>query len=139
MGFDMNEQIGNLQTVGFDNPADMFGEAVRRFAGQPFPGKMQAVKDALFGGAINFEDESGSVSLTKQGGLRIRPKTSNMNLSLDPVNKSVMVGYDSRQTDQLQEQAGFTPVEPFAPSAGRKYADEVNRTYQDENPGWYRY
>tara|TARA_Y100000589_G_scaffold6446_1_gene5554 strand:- start:338 stop:745 length:408 start_codon:yes stop_codon:yes gene_type:complete len=135
----MEESKAGFKGLSFDNPMDMFGEAVRRFAGQPFPDEMDALKNALFEGAIRREDDSGSVSFDPMGGLQVKPKNSNFNLTLNPIEKSVMVGYDSRQTDPVQEQTGFMPVEPSTPSAGQVFADEMNRRYRQKNPDWYRY
>lgn len=136
---DLFQNPNNSEIVGFDNPADMVGEAVRRFAGQPFPGVMQMVKDALFDGSLNFEDDTGRVLISPQGELQIIPKNLNLNLSVNPSSKSVRVGYDSRQANPVQRQVEFMPVESVPASAGRKYADEANRMYQEENPDWYRY
>ena len=84
----------------------MLGEAVRRFAGQPFPAELQQVKDALFEGMINLEDDSARVSISPTGQLDIRSKTSNWNMGLDPMNKGIRIGYDSSQHSQCRRWAG---------------------------------
>lgn len=137
MEFDRKQEPG-FDSLSFDRPTDMIGEAVRRYAGQPFPGALQSVKDALFGGVINVEDDSAQISIGPGGQLEIKPKTSNWNMGLDPINKGIRIGYDSRQTQPAPEMSGPMPEESAAPSAGRTFADELIRQYQKENPDWYR-
>ena len=137
MDFDRKDQPG-FDSLSFDRPTDMIGEAVRRFAGQPFPAELQRVKDALFGGMVNLEDDSARVSISPTGQLDIRSKTSNWNMGLDPMNKGIRIGYDSSQTQPMPQMGGLMPEEPAGPSAGRTFADEMIRQYQEQNPDWYR-
>ena len=80
----------------------MIGEAVRRYAGQPFPEEIQRIKDALYGGVVRVEDDSAQISISPGGQLEIRPKTSNWNMGLDPINKGIRIGYDSVRRSQSQ-------------------------------------
>ena len=99
---------------------------------------MQQVKDALFEGMINLEDDSARVSISPTGQLDIRSKTSNWNMGLDPMNKGIRIGYDSSQTQPMPQMGGLMPEEPVGPSAGRVFADEMIRQYQEQNPDYYR-
>lgn len=137
MDFDRKDQPG-FNNLSFDRPTDMIGEAVRRFAGQPFPAELQRVKDALFDGMINLEDDSARVSISPFGQLDIRSKTSNWNMGLDPMNTGIRIGYDSSQTQPMPQMGGLMPEEPVGPSAARTYADEMIRKYQEQNPDYYR-
>ena len=139
MDFDRRDQkepgFGNLS---FDSPTAMLGEAVRRFAGQPFPEEIQRVKDALFGGVINLEDDSARVSISPFGQFELKPKNSNFNLGIDPMQQSIRIGYDSNQTKPQPDALDLMAEEPTRPSAGRQYADQLIRQYQEQNPDWYR-
>jgi hypothetical protein len=144
MDFDRKDQPG-FDNLSFDRPTDMLGEAVRRFAGQPFPAELQRAKDALFNRMINLEDNSARVSISPTGRLYIMPKASNWNMELDPMNKGIQIGYDSRQTQPMPQMGaimpeigGLMPEGPVGPSAGRTFADEMIRQYQEQNPDWYR-
>ena len=137
MDFDRKDQPG-FNNLSFDRPTDMIGEAVRRFAGQPFPTELQRVKDALFEGMINLEDDSARVSISPTGQLDIRSKTSNWNMGLDPMTKGIRIGYDSSQTQPMPQMGGLMPEEPAGTSAGRVFADEMIRQYQEQNPDYYR-
>ena len=139
MDFDRRDQqepgFGNLS---FDSPTEMLGEAVRRFAGQPFPDEIQRVKDALFGGVINLEDDSARVSISPFGQFELKPKNSNFNLGIDPMQQSIRIGYDSNQTKPQSDALDLMVEEPTRPSAGREYVDQMIRQYQEQNPDWYR-
>lgn len=134
LDFDRNQKQG-FEDLSFDSPTDMIGEAVRRYAGQPFPEEIQRIKDALYGGVVRVEDDSAQISISPGGQLEIRPKTSNWNMGLDPINKGIRIGYDSSQTQPKPEPM---PEQPAPPSAGQVFADEMIRKYRKENPDWYR-
>lgn len=130
----------------FGNPVELlrggFDEGVKRFAGQPLEGEAGRVRDALIYGQLEAEDETGRVSIGRDGSLRLTPRGQMWNLQAGP--GSIKIGFDARQEAQeSRDPSGILeaqgPEDPLSRSSGAKQElEKMLASYQGANPEWYR-